>query len=458
MTGGVRETGAMRVGAWLSGMMKRSRLKRFGVIAVAVLAALLTIAGISIRRSRSLGDLPDVGDPFDVAAAVRPIEIPDDENAFVSYSEAGRLLAKRFPAFRQTDWTKLTWSNAGPEVRSYLESSRPALAVWSEGSERPDAVYHQPGKVAADTALPIVQDLRTLSQMAALECSRLEEAGAMAEAWTWYKNMLRASRHVGRHGSVIERWLGARDFDYAARRIIPWAADPRVDAALLRRALADTLASDALTPPLSVSMKRQYLLWQRDLDELRVMVNTIPLPGGQNGWLEKALGATKAKAPIQRARLTITNDVERSRRVLRLLYANWLPQMDKPANERAPIAIRSPTLIYASDATAPAAARAVAPEVLDAVIGQTLLAHEFFRPPNQFREGGPPWSGWAWEGDSPLAREPRRRAVLIVKLAAELYRREHGRPPANAGALLDGCLKELPNGISRDDPIPAGIE
>ena len=72
--------------------------------------------------------------------------------------------------------------------------------------------------------------------------------------------------------------------------------------------------------------------------------------------------------------------------------------------------------------------------------------------------GGAPWSGWAWEGESPLAREPRRRAVLIVKLAAELYRREHGRPPENAGALLHGCLKELPNGISRDEEIPADIE
>ena len=86
------------------------------------------------------------------------------------------------------------------------------------------------------------------------------------------------------------------------------------------------------------------------------------------------------------------------------------------------------------------------------------LAQQVFRPADRFPQSGPPWSGWAWEGDSSLAREPRRRAVLIVKLAAELYRRKHGRPPANAGALLDGCLKKLPNGISRDDPIPAGIE
>ena len=293
--------------------------------------------------------------------------------------------AKWPDAIRQTDWMKLTWSNAGPAVRSYLESSRPALAVWRLGTERPDAVYHQPGKMAADTFLPMVNDLRMLSLMSALESSRLEEEGALAEAWSWYKDMLRASRHVGRHGAVIERAVGAREFEFAARRIVHWSADARVDAALLRRALADTVAADALTPPLSVSMKIQYLICQRDLDELRVMVGDIPMPGGQNGWLEKALGATKAKAPIQRARLKITNDVERSRRVLRLLYANWLPQMDKPANERAPIAIRSPTLIYANDVTAPAAARAIAPEDLDAVIGQTLLAQEFFRPQDQFR-------------------------------------------------------------------------
>ena len=103
---------------------------------------------------RSLDDLPDVGDPFDVAAAVRPIEIPDDENAYVSYSEAIRLLAKTPDTVRQTDWMKLTWSNARLAERSYLESSRPALTVWRLGSERPDAIYHQPGKMAADMILP----------------------------------------------------------------------------------------------------------------------------------------------------------------------------------------------------------------------------------------------------------------------------------------------------------------
>ena len=52
----------------------------------------------------------------------------------------------------------------------------------------------------------------------------------------------------------------------------------------------------------------------------------------------------------------------------------------------------------------------------------------------------------------------RRRPVLIVRLAAELYRREQGQHPPTAGVLLGIYLKELPEGIVANDPIPAGLE
>jgi hypothetical protein len=48
--------------------------------------------------------------------------------------------------------------------------------------------------------------------------------------------------------------------------------------------------------------------------------------------------------------------------------------------------------------------------------------------------------------------------VLIVRLAAELYRREHGTSPATAGVLVGQQLKELTEGIAADDPIPIGPE
>ena len=60
-----------------------------------------------------------------------------------------------------------------------------------------------------------------------------------------------------------------------------------------------------------------------------------------------------------------------------------------------------------------------------------------------------------WEGDGVLAREPTHRAALLVKLATELFRREHRQPPATVGALLGPYLKVLPEGTQRDDRIPA---
>jgi hypothetical protein len=434
------------------------RITRGPLLFLGFLIACIAILAIWFRGMRSLEGLPDVGDPFDVALARRPVEIPDADNAYVSYSQARRLLTRYPGVIRKVEWLKLTWSTAGKNVNDYLEENRPAIEAWREGTGRPDALYHQPGKMAIDTVLPVVQDLRTLGRLADLEGTRLEEQGAMGEAWSWYKASLRSSRHVGRHGVAIERLIGAAIFESSCRRITHWAADPRVDAALLRRALADTLAADALTFPLSENLKLDYLICLRDLDELRAMPDEIPMPGGANGWLDRAAKATGTKIALQRIRFQGTNDVERSRRVLRLLFANWLPQLDKPAADRAPLAVSKPTLIYAADPSAPPAARAIAPEDLDAAIGCTSLAQQFFRPgfwkpqpTRSFRED-------AWEGNGNLAREPRRRAVLIVKLAAELYRREHGKPPANAGALLGAYLKELPAGIAREEPIPDRID
>ena len=438
----------------------RFRLGPRRLVLLGVLAGFVAAFSVWMWRVRNLDGLPDVGDPFDVALALQPIEVSDEDNAYVVYSQAHRSLALgRLPdAVRQVDWDHVTWSAAGPDVRAYLEAKRPALETWRTGTNRPDSLYHQPGKLAFDTLLPVVQDLRTLGRLADLEGTRLEEKGAMAESWNWYKSILRSSRHIGRHGLIIERMVGAAMFETSSRRITRWAADPRVDAAMLRQALADALAADRMTAPLSESMKLEYLTCLRDLDELRVLVDEIPMPGGKNGWVEKVVTSTGTKSHLQRARLNMTNDVERSRRVVRLLFANWLPQLDRPAALRAPIAIRKPTVIYASDPNAPGAANAIAPADLDAAIGHTLFAQQFLRPADLFPEGAAPWSGWAWEGTSTLAREPRRRAVLIVKLAAELFRREQGKPPANAALLLDGYLKELPEGIAPGDTIPEGID
>ena len=341
------------------------------------------------------------------------------------------------------------------KVRDYLETNRPALEKWREGTERPEALYHQPGEITVDTFLPMAQHLRTFGRLASLEGSRWEEQGAMDKAWSWYKAMLRSSRHIGRHGVLVERQMGAYDHERAVTRINHWAADPRVNATQLRRALSDAITADLMTPPVSESMKLGYLIELRELDEQRETLGQIPLPGGPNGWLEKIALTAGVKKQAQQVRLAVTNDVERSRRVLRLLYANWLAQVDKTAQERAPIAIHEPNVIFAADPHASAAARAIAPEELKTAIDHTLLAEYFHRASSWSTDS---WSEWYWQDKGMLAREPRRRAVLLVTLAAELYLREHGKPPANAGSLIGTSLQELPSGFKSSDAIPDGID
>ncbi len=42
------------------------------------------------------------------------------------------------------DEDALTWSKSKPGIRELLEKYRWALEIWREGSERSDALYHQP--------------------------------------------------------------------------------------------------------------------------------------------------------------------------------------------------------------------------------------------------------------------------------------------------------------------------
>jgi hypothetical protein len=433
---------------------------------------LIAVVGVTIWRARGLDGLPDVGDPFDVAEARRTVELPDADNAFVAYRAAARqnLMNPRNPIHRAR-WQSLynavwvgeikafTWSSAEPAIRDYMEDKRAAMEIWREGSRCRDALYQQPSQMSVDGWFPLLGDTIILPGLAALEGSRLEDAGARDEAWHWFHAMLRSSRLVGRHGSLTARGYGARIHGLAARCILRWAAGPRIDAGRLRRALDDVLAADALTPPLSEAMKLDYLICMADLEDMsrfeatmRDFGRTLPLLGGRQTGVLDAFVPRAVKLPVQRFRLRAGNDVERSRRLMRLLFANWLAQVDRPAGAQVALAIRKPISIYADDPSAPPAARAVRPEFLAQMIGRTEMARFWVGPE------GTQIDPRFWEGEGELARERRRRSVLIVRLAAEVYRREHGADPTTAGALKGPVLKDLPEGIAAADPIPTGLE
>jgi hypothetical protein len=437
---------------------------RGALLAVVIVGGLALTGGLCIWRIRDVSDVPDVGDPFDVADAQRPLVVAEADNAFVLYEAAEAKLSKPPEQLRRVELKQVLWSRMGTEVRSYLEQNRQALELWRSGTNRPDALYCQPGTASFDTSRRPVWDLWPLCTLAILEGSRLETAGKQSDAWPWYLAVLRCSRHCGQHGWIMERARGAYLHEGASHRIVTWAADPRVDAPLLRQALDQTKAADDLTEPLSEMLRYSYLLYRRDLVETFSLIDSYsgrwPPPGGPS-WLDRLSLAISPRCyrGYQEFHVKACNDVERSRLVLQLLFANWLPQADRPASARAPVAIHTSTLFYADDPSAPSSARALPPDAFAAALEHTILARYAVRGATPDQEGKSfLHTKMLWEGDGELARESRRRTALILRLAAELYRREHGRDPAQAGELLGRDLASLPEGIKSDDPIPAKLD
>src|SRR5690242_17778252 len=119
-------TMAPRTASGWAGRFRRFARSPGRRLAIVVAAGLVAFVGVTIWRMRSLDSLPDVGDPFDVAEARRPIDIHDADNAFVAYAAASRKLVNTpipidgdaWGSTSRAAWDDqimpLTWSSAPP--------------------------------------------------------------------------------------------------------------------------------------------------------------------------------------------------------------------------------------------------------------------------------------------------------------------------------------------------------
>jgi hypothetical protein len=388
-----------------------------------------------------LWGLPEVGIPFD-AAAFEAATVPDDRNAFLPYGDASaiarqvesKLIRDKIPLYEHWDEFKGDWSKSSAYWHDRVGDFREALAHWREGSERPEAFYHHPEGLSFSTLLPVTQHLRLLANLACLEGSRLEDLGDFEGAWGWYRAVLRSSRHSGSYGFHVERGMGVAMHKQAAEALTRWASNPRVTAPLLRRALDEVIAIDTMTVKYTDILKRELLVFEHELDNPNLLdeLTRQRQPADRPDWCADSALPQASKPIIQRARVFAHDDRERSLRVSRLMIANWMAEVDKPASRRAPLAHQDPP-IYAVGGEAPAAARALPPEALAKWYDSTLLAsrhlHFLYR-----------YTRFVIDG------ERRRQARLVVHLASELHRREHGSAPTTPAALVGTYLKELPEG------------
>jgi hypothetical protein len=398
--------------------------------AAAVLLAMIAVP--PIWWSLQLVGLPDIGDPFDIAA-FRSLTIPDDRNAYVLYRQAADLLKPASLAMPASQLDAMTrWSTTDPEFRRWVEENREAMILFRRGTERPDALL----TTAADdpASHQVVSSLISFFPLALLEASRLEERGDMAGAWVWYRAALRATYHMGLRGSADARMYAHFWHGQLSNRLGAWASDPRTSAALVRQALDEVIACGTLTPSESYTLKAEYLLMESSLNgpDSAGRQALIARLNANLGPLANQLDTDQVRAIADAWRLW-RREPERSRRVIRLAVANWLADDDLPPDRRpkSDLHVDGSLDFYAFGPEAPGPACALSPAALDRWLSTTI-------------EVRPMFSGWA--RGAIRVREQVNHRSLVILLARQLYRREHGTDAPSAEALVGPYVKELPDG------------
>ena len=163
---------------WRRYFMRRGRQLSLAVLFLAM--GLLFAAGVVVVwHGAGVIRLPDVGDPFDVAA-LRALRVPADQDAFALIKAAqDRLAHSRMPALPVALRRRaVSWSEAPPELRTWAKTNRDVLELFRQAADRPDGILHPPG----DQAFAYNIYLGDLNRLALLEASRLEEQGDMSGA------------------------------------------------------------------------------------------------------------------------------------------------------------------------------------------------------------------------------------------------------------------------------------
>jgi hypothetical protein len=411
----------------------RKRLRQL-LRVVVVLAACVAVAAtaFAIWWLNSLNGLPDVGDPFDVAA-FRAFRIPDDQNAFAWLRRANQMLTR----------PPLSVDFRDPRLREWVEASRPAVELFIKAAERPDAMS-EPIDADDPNNYPVEREgPETLMWLTILEGERRGASDDPAGAWDCYRAVLRMTAHLRRRGRLTERRLIMNRHAGLRQALATWAADPRTTTQQVRRALEEMVERRPRDEWDAFALKREYLDFLRFLEglvdspleqieeEMTYRVGDYQLP-------------TELSVRLHRAKRRLRREPERSRRVVRLLFANWLAQVEplgqRPRRPAVLARLRavgqtSAVLLYPVGPEAPTGARALSPQE----VASWLVTTNDARLALSDRNG---WSLW------PSVRQRERAAYreLLVLLAGELFRREREAPPPTEDTLVGTYLQSL-----RDD-------
>ena len=265
-------------------------------------------------------------------------------------------------------------------------------------------------------------------RLAFLDASRLEERGDMTAAWDGYRAILHARAHIIRRGMIFDRYIAQHFCRGLESRIAAWAADPKTGVPLIHRALDEVRTHEPKPEWDAFSLKLEYL-------QMASMLNR------PDGWVQRGadedmviqiagepLPRNLAK-PVYAARRYLINEPERSRRVLRLAFANWLahvqehdPARSKPAVSASFLLQKESTRLsfYDPGASTPAAARALSP-------------HDLARWLITTRDAKVLLFQWPWPSIR-ISERREHRALVVPVGRADLSSRAWIAPPVRRSA------------------------
>jgi hypothetical protein len=435
-------------------LLLRKRLRQMLRVGLVLTIGIgLATTALTIWWLTSLNGLPDIGDPFDVAE-FRAFSIPDDENAFLLFRRANEQLSPcPLSPGEERSAATVAWSNADPKLRAWVEANRPALELFQRGAARSDGISRRPGDPYSGR---YSEDLgpHHLTLLALLEGGRLTERGDMAGAWDWYRAVLQATVHSARRAVMVERYFAGIHHRWLRTRLETWAADSRTTIPLLRRALTQAVESEPRPEWHAFSLKLEYLDWMRDLETTR-HPDFNALQEERSYHLDDMELPSALIEYRYLLRRLLMREPERSRRAIRLLFANWLAEVETFVPRSRKPAVRATFFhanhsdsvrLYSVGPEAPAGAQSMSPHDLASwlVTGSDLKLI-------------------LWNRLKPLMRpsEKSGHRRLVVELAGQLYLRERGVLPPSEDALVGRYLKCLPDDGSAeigDESTPTVVD
>jgi hypothetical protein len=417
----------------------RKRLRQLLRVTLVLASCGAMAAGIfAIWWLTSLNGLPDIGEPFDVAE-FRAFSIPDEHNAF-TYLRRAQEKCVPFNEWGQgaePSDTKFSWSIAIPKLREWAGLNQEALELFQEAAEQPDA---------ANPAGEPIADLEggLLFWLAVLDASRRQESGDTAGAWDRYRAVLGMITHFRRRGSSRQRGRARAESRTLQRRLVDWAADPRTTIAQLHTALDEVLKNEPIAEWSLFAIKSEYLEILRAMERPIEPDRQQEIEGEWTFRLGDMALSPGIVAQLESTRRFLLREPERSRRVLRLLCANYLAHAMRGSPSPKPAVwvmfsyanVGMP--IYAAGPEEAAGARALPPQELARWLVATLDARL------RMVRGHLEWQSPDRVIDAKTVADRKAHRELVVMLAKEIYRREHGALPSSDEALVGPYLKSLP--------------